>query len=776
MILHKAFNSKTWTVLLLSILVLSSCSTTKNLPEKEQLYVGIAKTKVYNKDNSKAGKKALSAAEKVLNVPSNTSFAGSARINLGIPMGLWIYNSFVNDSTKFGKWVFDKFASEPIHISTVNPDLRSTVATNILREHGYFNAGVTNSVETLKNPRKARVHYSIDMQQPYLFDSVRYLPPIKISESSYLEHQKISAIKKGEQFGLDKIIADREKISLILRDSGFYYYKPDLLEFEADTLIAPQKVQIRSRLKEGTPAYFFEPWTIDSVVFTLGGHNFTPMTDSVWNQGVLIRYNDKTKVRKNVISRRVGFKPGTRYSQEIEQRSRIALSRLGAFAYTDFRFVPLDTANNKFILFINSTFDKPWDTSLEALFRVKSNNFLGPGAGVSIGRRNLFGGGENLSVSLHGNYEWMRGHSPTKDISRFVSYELGSDINLNAPAILLPFFRSEPFSFPISTDITLRASLLNRALFFRMLSFGGVLSYTFNQYAHKHTFTPLDLQFNYLDRQSEQFNKLLAENPILGLSLRSQLIPQIRYVYTYDNNFKREGEKGDHHLWMEYSISEAGNLINAIASMRGGDYYRTKRIFGVPFAQFVKFTADLHYNYTLSPKNSIATRFATGIIYSYGNMTTAPYSEQFYVGGANSVRAFSVRSVGPGRFSPNQKAYSYLDQVGEFKLEANVEWRMRLLGDLYGAVFLDAGNIWLLRPDEYRPGGSLKEIKSFGDFIDQIALGTGLGIRYDLNFFVIRLDAGFGLHLPYATSKKGYFNIPHFKDGFALHLAIGYPF
>ena len=165
-------------------------------------------------------------------------------------------------------------------------------------------------------------------------------------------------------------------------------------------------------------------------------------------------------------------------------------------------------------------------------------------------------------------------------------------------------------------------------------------------------------------------------------------------------------------------------------------------------------------------------------MYAYGYQTVAPYSEQFYIGGANSIRAFTVRSIGPGSYRPEDKQYGYLDETGDVKLEANVEYRFPILGDLYGAAFLDAGNVWLLREqkneegENIRPGGLL----TLRNFAKSIALGTGVGLRYDLTFLVIRLDLGIALHDPYDTGKKGYYNIPKFKDGLGLHFAIGYPF
>ena len=192
-------------------------------------------------------------------------------------------------------------------------------------------------------------------------------------------------------------------------------------------------------------------------------------------------------------------------------------------------------------------------------------------------------------------------------------------------------------------------------------------------------------------------------------------------------------------------------------------------MFKNPYAQFVKIETDLRKTWQVADHAQLVAHINGGIIWSYGNSQSSPYSEQFYVGGANSIRAFNVRSVGPGRYYTNQSRLSYLDQTGDIKLQANVEFRPRIFGNLYGAVFLDAGNVWAMRDDGYRAGSKF----NIKNIFKETALGTGIGVRYDLDFFVLRLDWGIGLHLPY---KSGFYNMPSFGDSQSLHFAIGYPF
>ena len=301
-----------------------------------------------------------------------------------------------------------------------------------------------------------------------------------------------------------------------------------------------------------------------------------------------------------------------------------------------------------------------------------------------------------------------------------------------------------------------------------MVSMGLEATYGWHKRAtRQHKLTLFSLDFDRLLTTTSNFEKIMAENPALYVSMRNQFIPAMSYTYTYQSPSTRRDA-----WWMQFHVKEAGHVTSLIYAAAGKSLsQRDKELFGNPFAQFVKFTAEHRRTFRLNQSLSLASRVFAGVVCSYGNSQAAPYAEQFYVGGANSIRAFTVRSIGPGSYKPSSSRYSYMDQTGDVRLEANVELRARLIGDLCGAVFLDAGNVWLLRPDANRPGAQLT-----ASSLRHIALGTGAGIRYDLDFIVLRFDVGIGLHMPYHTEKSGFYNIPRFKDGIGLHFAIGYPF
>ena len=423
-------------------------------------------------------------------------------------------------------------------------------------------------------------------------------------------------------------------------------------------------------------------------------------------------------------------------------------------------------------------FDLPYDSELEFNLTTKDTKQTGPGAKFNLSRKNFMRMGASLNLELKGSYEWQTSSTVDGRSSVMNSYELGAALSLQFPRIILPWLRDriDPFRFPSNTNFKLYAEQINRARYFKMLSFGGTVSYSFQpKRSMKHSVTPLNLAFNTLQNRTDEFNQIAAQNPMLFYSLNDQFIPSQSYTVTFDNSFRKRKNR----VWWENSLTSAGNITSLVYAAFGQKFTeKDKKLLGTPFAQFLKYSSEVRNTVWFNDMHQLAFRAMGGIIWAYGNKTIAPYTEQFYVGGANSIRAFTIRSIGPGRYQPSaDNTYSYVDQTGDIKLEANIEYRFRLLskfagGNLNGAVFLDAGNVWLLREDPARPDAQF----TFNRFFDSIALGTGAGIRYDLEFLVLRLDLGIALHVPYDTGKKGYYNIPRFKDGMGLHFAIGYPF
>lgn len=773
-------------------MLLAGCSTTKHLPEGEILYTGQKPMIVEDVSKTPVGEVALDEVKAALATAPNNSLFGSSTIRIPFPVGLWIYNGFIKYKKGFGKFIFDHLAATPVLISTVNPDIREKAATNLLRDYGYFNGSVSYKMFIdPKDSLKAKLQYTVDMRNPYFIDTVYYRGfserTLRIMELS----RRRSLISPGEQFNVTDLDGERNRISNLLRNVGCYYFRPDYMVYQADTTMIPGgRVVMRMIPAPGMPPVAEKPFYVGKKTFYLYGKQGQAPNDSIDYKGLSIHYHNKLRVRPNMLYRWLNYQ-GYRQKRQVQDSTGMSrrrsmqnlysyyrqtrvqerLANIGIFRYMEMQYTPRDTAFVSDTLDVNmyAALDKTYDAELDFNVTMKSNNQTGPGASFTLTKNNVFGGGESWNIKLDGSYEWQTG----KDRSSLMnSYEFGVSTSLIFPRVVFPKLGDREYDFPATTTFRLYADQLNRAKYYKLLAFGGDATYDFQpKQTSKHSFTPFKLTFNVLRDKTDAFKELEKQNPALYVSLRNQFIPMMQYTYTYDNASLRRVRNP---IWWQTTFGSAGNLTSCIYRIFGEPFSkRDKKLLGVPFAQFLKLNSEFRYHYKIDKNQMIASRIAGGVIWSYGNALAAPYTEQFYIGGANSIRAFSARSIGPGGYAPDKESkYSFINHVGDIRMEANVEYRFRIIGDLHGAVFLDAGNVWLMRKDPERPNGEL----TMKDFGKQIALGTGAGLRYDLDFLVFRLDCGVALHDPYDTGKSGYYNIPKFKDSLALHFAIGYPF
>lgn len=765
-------------VLLGMLAGLSSCSTTKHLPEGETLYLGLKNITIQNEDETKAGQTALDEVMGAISIAPNNAIMTYPNVRFPIPFGLWMYNRFERYEKGFGRWIFKHLAADPVLLSEVNPDTRAKVAGNLLRDYGFFDGHVTWKIDSTKNERAVKLSYDIDMGRPYRIDTLLYEGFAPRTDSLIHARSSERLVHTDDYFNVNTLNAERQRVVDLLRNHGYYYARTDFLTFLADTLMRPGYVMLKMVPAANLPKEALKTYHIGKTAVYLTGYNGEPPVDSMKLRDFTVFYaGDKPGLRFDVLRKRFLYRKGELYSQTRQDYTQEALSRLGVFKFNEMQYLPR-SGEDTLDVRVNAMFDLPYDSELELNVTTKSTKQTGPGAIFKLTKKNFRRMGASLNLELKGSYEWQTSSTVDGDKSVMNSYELGAALSLDFPRIVIPWVRNriDPFRFPSETHFRIYAEQVNRARYFKMLSFGGSISYSFQKSrSMKHTVTPVHLAFNHLQRRTATFDSIALANPMLFHSLDDQFIPSISYTFTYDDSWRQRRWR----IWWENSFTSSGNITSAIYAAFGrGFKEKEKKFLGTPFAQFLKFTSEIHPLFYINEKQQLAGRLTAGVIWAYGNKTIAPYNEQFYVGGANSIRAFTVRSLGPGRFHPaDNAAYSYVDETGDIKLEANLEYRFRLFsnmfgGNLNGAVFLDAGNVWLMRKDEARPGAEF----TFKHFFDNIAVGTGVGIRYDLSFLVLRLDWGIALHVPYETGRSGYYNIPRFKDGQGLHFAIGYPF
>jgi outer membrane protein assembly factor BamA len=738
------------------------------------LYTGVKGITITDKDSVNISDSLLLELENALSVPPNNAFLGSPSVRTPIPLGLWVYNATVSKKGKINEWLFQWLGKKPVLVSTVNPDTRTIIAKSILRSNGYFSGETSYSIiPDKKNSLKAKISYDITFNTPYLIDSIEYLRMQNRGDTLLKLNEADRLIKKGDIFSINKMEAERQRISSLMRNNGYYYFRPEYIIYQADSSITPRNVSLKLGLNQGVPRSLIKPWKIGDISVQLNGYDNELPTDSLIYKDVKFLYEGKLKVRPRVLYEKLFFKPGDLYSIDKHTTTQTAFNRLNIFKFSEFQFVPKDTLRTADTMDVRiiSSLDYPLNTSFSVNASFHDNDYAGPDASLNLTRQNVFGGGETFTASIYGSYEFYTGKYLKRNTGIINNYEMGVKGGLVFPRLLLPGFLKNDYDFTSSTSVNFNANVLNRAEYYSTLSIGANYSYDFvpNPIRH-HVFTPFKLVFNKLLHRTPAFDSIVDFNRSFQQSLEDQFIPTIEYQYTLDNSSVRSNQNK---TWWRFSVSESGNIISGIYSALGEKFADRKKIFNSPYAQFLKAYTELRYNIHIDRNQQLVTRIGGGAIFSYGNSTIAPYNERFYVGGANSIRAFTIRSIGPGRFAPDpSNLYSYIDQNGDIKLEANMEYRGRLVGELELAVFLDAGNVWLLRPDETREGGTFQWKYLFND----LALGTGFGFRYDMSMMVVRFDIGYALHFPYDTGKRGYFNTPSFIDALGFHLALGYPF
>ena len=775
---------------------------TKNIPDDDQLFVGLTKI-VYEDEKNYAEKSyddhlttTKEEVEAALATEPNGSLFGSSYISMPWSWHLWVYNKFSGKKSGFAKWMTKSFGKAPVLMSQVNPALRASVASSVLRNNGYFRGHVSYEAVPRKNPKKSKIGYTVRLDSLFTLDSVAYTNfPVEI-QALIDSTSEERLINRGTPLSVSALDGERNRISTLLRNNGYYYFNPSYTSYLADTFATADKAQLRLQLADGLDEAVLHRWYVGKIDVLFRKSMRETLTDSISRRFLTIHFNGRrSPIRPSVVLRDLRLRPRQEFSYDRYQESVGKINSTGVFSSTDFQFTQrpgTDTLD----LRLSCVFDKPYDFYIEGNAIGRTSGRYGPEAKIGLTKRNAFRAGEKLDINLHGAYEWERGGG--SDMS---SYQYGADASIEFPRIIAPFYNSDRirrsqrpggsrtpdgtrrrrhrfYTTPV-TYAKISTDIVRRPKYYKMHVVTGEWTYRWQPSASsRHELSPLTVKYQYMNSHTEKFDSMMQVNPYLIASMSDYFIPKMRYSYTYTSPSSLR-----HPIRWETTIEEAGNLVS-LWDMAGGHSFneKGKSFFKTPYSQFVKLETDLSKTWSLNTTSQLVGHVNAGVIYAYGNSDYTPFSESFYVGGANSVRAFGVRRIGPGAFDGSvlSRQASYLFQNGDIKFVANLEYRTRLFGDLNGAVFLDAGNVWSFDElwDENDTDGAPIEHTAFkpSRMLDEMALGTGIGLRYDLGFLVIRLDWGLALHCPYDTGKSGYFNVNRFKDAHTLHFAIGYPF
>ena len=763
---------------------------TKNIPEDDQLFTGLKKIVYEDYEQNDNFLTAQTEVEAALATAPNGSIFGSSYYRMPFSFGVSVWNTYSKKDTPFARWMTKSFGKQPVLMSWVNPELRALVAQNVLRNHGYFDGHVGFETIQQSNPKTAKIQYTVRPGRLCYLDSVGYFGFPAEADTLIKGSLSEALIHKGDPFVVSNLEGERNRISMLLRNNGYYYYQPGYASYLADTFAVDGKAQLRFQLAKDIPEVAKHKWYIGRVNINMKKTFMEQPTDSLRGRYFTVRFSGKKPpIRTRVLMADMKLRPRQIYSYSDYLESVNKINAMGLFSMTDFQFTPRDTtvACDTLDLTLNCTFDKPWDFYVETTFNARTIGRMGPELKMGVTRRNAFRGGEKIDINVHGSYDW----STTKS-SDMSNYEYGADASVEFPRIIAPFMggnrirrdsqgriiRRRRFYSTPSTIAKASTNIIHRPTYYKMHVVSGEWTYRWQTSAQsRHEFSPLTVKYQFMNSHTAAFDSIMRVNPYLKGTMEDYFIPEMRYTYTYTSPANLL-----HPIRWETTIAESGN-ITSLAMMAAGKKWddKNKQLFKNPYSQFLKVETDFTKTWTLSSNSNLVAHVNAGIIYAYGNSDCVPMTEMFYAGGANSIRAFSVRGIGPGSFPGlSDKGLSYLLRNGDIKFICNLEYRRQLFGNLHGALFLDAGNVWLANKsfDDTKDMENMYENSRFrfNRFFRELAVGTGVGLRYDLDFLILRLDWGIGLHVPYDTDKSGFFNVDSFKDCQTLHFAIGYPF
>lgn len=762
----------------LSVLVLllsASCSSTKYVPDGSFLLDDVK----IQTDNKNVKPSDLSPY--VRQTPNSKWFSL-------IKTQLYVYNWSGPDTTRWGNRMLRKLGDAPVIYKEEETARTAEEMTKAVQNMGYLGA----TVEPLRyvKKKKLKLIYRVHTGNPYIVRSIHYDIP-DTAVWNYMQQDSVSTLlNEGMVMDVNRLDAERLRITNILLENGYYKFNKDYFYYSADTVKNTYQVDLTLHLslyrpRAGQREVSHPQYRVDKVSFVTdydvmksSSINGIEVNDSLHYKGFPIYFKDKLYLRPQVLENNLRIVPGSLYNEQQVQRTYSNFGRLQALKYTNIRFLENHKDSTLLNAYVMLTKSKHQSVSFE-LEGTNSAGDLGAAAALSFQHRNLFRGSEGLTLRLRGAYEAI---SPLSSGYSQENYtELGAEVSLNFPRFMFPFLSNDyKRKIRATTEFGLQYNYQMRPEFTRIVA-SGSWSYRWGVQHQRaqHRIDLLDINYLYMPWIDPSFKgKYLEqeENYILAYNYEDRFIVRTGYTYTY--NSAGQALTNNTLIGNSYSIrvnvESAGNILYGLAKMTGmkkneaGEY----TLLNIPFAQYVKGDFDYAKNIVIDNRNSLAFHVGGGIAVPYGNASVVPFEKRYFSGGANSVRGWSVRELGPGSYQGDKN--NFLNQSGDIKLDASVEYRTRLFWKFRGAVFVDAGNIWTLRDYESQPGGQFK----FNRFYKQIAVAYGIGLRLDLDFFVLRFDGGMKAINPVYESGRDRYPIihPDFGRDFAFHFAVGYPF
>jgi len=754
---------------LLFTVVLYGCHVSKFIPEDEKLYTGATVTIEHRGQMKKAGRMKSELEEALRPRPNSKTLGGRFR--------LWAHYKGSRERSGFlTRFLNRKFGETPVYLSDVDISQTEQFITNRLENRGYYYCSVNGTVTEKKN--KASLTYEVTSSAPYTLKNYQYLRDSAVVDGLISNQVSKSSFVEGDLLNLDVLKAERARISDELKTKGYYNFTEDLLLFRVDTNQYEQRrFDLFLDLKYNLDPALLKPYVINHIYvhtdYSLEDATSDSQDTTLIDGFYFIDKDDTYDAR--YLPPYLTLTTNTLFSTERQLQTNRRLSSVGMFKYVTTRFTEADTARigpgrldaNIYL----SRFNRH-SVSAEVQATTKSNNFAGPGLILSYQNINLFGGGEVWKSSLTLGYETQVQGGSTDDLN---SSEISFQHEIVVPRVIAPFKvdASGGYSVP-KTKFAIGYSILNRSQYYRLTSLKATYGFFWqtNRYV-RHDLTPISLNFTNTSNITADFEEILEANPFLRQSFENQFIPGLIYKWQFN-----EGPKEDkrNKIFVEFTLDVAGNIVNSIGQLFGGSESET--MFGLTYAKYTRGDIDFRYYIKTGRSGALVWRGYAGLGVPYGRSVSLPYIKQYFSGGPGSIRAFRVRSLGPGSYQPPPESdNAFFDQAGDIKLETNLEYRFSFYKYLKGALFVDAGNVWLFNENESVPGGQWSN-----QWLSEIALGTGAGLRLDIDFLVLRLDLGIPLGKPFLAPSERWidrFDIGRRswrRENMIWNLAIGYPF
>ncbi len=769
--------SLAWTLSLMAALV--SCSSTKHVPEGQLLL-----DKVNININDPQSNVEASQLYNYLRQNANHRVLG------GLKLQLAFYNLSGKDPNNwFNKWI-QRVGTPPVLYDSTLTLASADQLSAALRNRGFMKNSVTYRVNADSAKRKAKVEYDITLGEPYRIRSIDYDIPDESLREVILADSASFSVHPGDLLDYNKLEEWRQSITEALRNKGYYAFNKEYITFMADTAANSYDVDLtlngRDPYRNDRMPYYTQhaPFYVRNVTYVMS-YDPVAMQNGYWGMdtvtmksGVRVFVGEDDYLRSEVLDECNFIEPGSLYSVEAINRTYRALGRLNALKSISIDVRPVGNVDGELMVdaFVLLQPDKS-QTISASLEGTNSEGDLGFGIGLDYEHRNIFKGAEVLGAKFKVAYESISGNLGGLINDNYSEYS--TELGLTFPKFMFPFLRrSFKRKIQASTAFTVNFDYQARPEYTRVIA-GGAWRYQWTERHRRlsHTITLFDLSFISVPKFNDEFFDRIT-NPLLLYSYQDHLIMRMGYNFYRTNKAElsvlQMGNFQRNVFTIRANAETAGNLLYAmskISKQQPGEDGSYKSL-GIRYSQYIKADADYAFTHNIDRRQSVAFHVGAGIAIPYGNSDVLPFEKRFYSGGANSVRGWGVRTLGPGSYNSNNSLSNFIYQCGDIRFDVNLEYRAKLFWVVELGLFLDAGNIWTIKDYEDQPGGVFK----FNKFYEQIAASYGAGIRLDFKYFLVRVDMGMKAHNPASGQDHWPLLSPKFKRDSEFHFSVGYPF